>query len=160
MLRHWNGSRRKVCWRTGGCNCGSVSEGRSTATVTGKSYVGGLVGYNSKASIASSCSSGAVSGDSEVGGLVGYNDQGSIATSGSTGPVSGDSTVGGLLGFNWDGHVSQCCSTGAVTGMSGSVALWAGTPTGLAPSPQATVQGASQEGTTWAVSSARAGLGA
>jgi hypothetical protein len=90
-----------------------VSHSRSTGKVSGKSPVGGLVGYNQHAVI--HCHSGCtVTGGSDVGGLVG-NNNGSVANCYSTGTVNGGSAVGGLVGWH-RGSITQSFSTGVVSG--------------------------------------------
>jgi len=85
-------------------------------TGTGDS-VGGLVGFNRNASIATSCTSGSVSGHQSVGGLVGYSsgDEGRVSSSYSTVTVVGDRNVGGLVGLP-GGSISMSYSVGAVAG--------------------------------------------
>jgi hypothetical protein len=105
---------------------GSVKNlGIENCSVSGFSYVGGLVGRESGilnfVSISNCYSTGTVSGSSGsyyLGGLVGYNG-GNISNCYSTGDVSGGSSsgaIGGLVGKNWSGIISNCFSTGAVTG--------------------------------------------
>jgi hypothetical protein len=60
-------------------------------------------------------SRGIVSGRSAIGGLMGYNYGGSIITSYSTVVVSGIESVGGLVGSN-GGEVMECYSAGSVSG--------------------------------------------
>ena len=87
----------------------------STGEVTGKSYVGGLVGGNS-GRITASYSAVAVTGGNYVGGLVGRA-RGTITISHSTGSVTGNVTVGGLVGLvDYWGSVATCYSSGEVTG--------------------------------------------
>jgi filamentous hemagglutinin family protein len=95
-------------------------------SVTGGSYVGGLVGRD-YGSIAHSYTTGAVTGSvnassygsygsRDVGGLVGDN-HGSISSSHATGTVNGIYFVGGLVGVSF-GTISNSYATGAVTGSS------------------------------------------
>ena len=97
---------------------GSITTSYSTGTVTGYTYVGGLVGYNKYGDIATSYSTGTVcgtfSGNQKIGGLVGVN-AGRTTTSYSTGPVSGQRVVGGLVGQT-TGSIDMCYSTGMVSG--------------------------------------------
>jgi len=140
-----SGSASTVGGLVGENNGGSIATSYSTGTVSGREYVGGLVGRNS-GNVTVCYSSGAVSGtgyycfgvlvgsndrggssatsDSAgwvsgtgwgVGGLVGYNNGGSIATSYSTDTVIGREYVGGLVGRN-SGNVTGCYSSGAVSG--------------------------------------------
>ena len=87
------------------------------AEVTGRSYVGGLVGWQHYGTVSNSYSTGSVIGDEQIGGLVGGS-WGVVSNSYLTGSVIGNEHVGGLLGGNW-GSVSSCYSTGNVTGGGG-----------------------------------------
>jgi PGF-CTERM protein len=97
---------------------GSTANG----AVSGTTNVGGLVGYNSGATVVGSTANGAVSGTTNVGGLVGYNLAGTVSTSRSTGDVSasGGQRVGGLVGFNDGGSggstVRESFANGSVSG--------------------------------------------
>jgi len=80
---------------------GRITEAYSTAGVSGRNIVGGLVGSNMSGSVSDCYSAGAVDGNDVVGGLVGSN--GDLVTDCySTGPVTGAGYVGGLVGDNWD----------------------------------------------------------
>jgi len=115
------GSGNYVGGLVGSNNEGSITSSYSTGSVSGSSYVGGLVGRNF-GSITSCDSTGSVSGTGaglttskdDVGGLVGGN-SGSITSSYSTGTVSGDDRVGGLVGRN-SGSITSSYSTGTVSG--------------------------------------------
>ncbi|MGD2095878.1 MAG: GLUG motif-containing protein, partial [Phycisphaerales bacterium] len=99
-------------WNPGGrlINC------YSTGTVSGDSYVGGLIGtIDLGGSIINCYSTGTVSGDSYVGGLLGWNIYGGIISCYSTGTVSGGGAVGGLVGRN-KGEINKCYSTSTVSG--------------------------------------------
>ena len=56
--------------------------------VTGRFYVGGLVGLNNRGVIADSTASGNVAGVRYLGALVGLNDGGKITNSAGTGTVT------------------------------------------------------------------------
>jgi hypothetical protein len=119
--------------------------GVANATVTGRSFVGALVGYSGEGtfSTVSNCyaTGSSVAGNSSVGGLVGLNGRvvsscyhmgnvtgityvgglvgkngDTVSNSYSAGSVFGNSDVGGLLGYNHYGTVSNCYSTGSVSG--------------------------------------------
>ncbi len=86
--------------------------------VTGKEYVGGLVGRNYGA-VTYCWASGTVMGTSVVGGLVGSTYDDSIITASyATCSVTGTSDVGGVAGSN-AGEIEACYSIGTVTGTSG-----------------------------------------
>ena len=87
--------------------------------VSGGDEVGGLIGHNA-GRIFKSYSSGTVSGDTFVGGLVGLLTDGTVNTSYSKAEVSGNRNVGGLVGKTGDelSAVTQSYATGSVTGDS------------------------------------------
>jgi len=93
---------------------GTVSNSYSSVSVTGAADVGGLVGLNG-GTVSDSYSTGSVTGDWYVGGLVGLNG-GTVGDCYSTGSVTGDWLVGGLVGVNNGGTVSNSYSSGSVTG--------------------------------------------
>jgi hypothetical protein len=84
---------------------------------------GGLVGRNS-GTIRSSWAGGYVSGKSGLGGLVGYNWDAFlglhplVTNSYARGNVQGGDSIGGLIGHNQEGTISRCYATGRVTGES------------------------------------------
>lgn len=83
-----------------GENYGQIQNSYVIGTVSGRYYVGGLVGWNSNGSIINSYATGSVDGTEEgVGGLVGWNRSG-IINSYASGTVSGNNYVGGLVGYN------------------------------------------------------------
>jgi len=88
---------------------------------TGRSNVGGLVGYNN-GTVVNSYSNGTVDGkDDSIGGLVGRN-RGIVNHSYSTATVIGDAYrqdtyyVGGLVGYNDQAIINNSYATGAVRG--------------------------------------------
>ena len=108
LVGHHNGGRIAVCYATG--------------SVTGKTYVGGLVGQNDT-SIRASYATGAVTGDDFVGGLVGYNQWGFIRAGYATGWVtSAGSDVGGLVGRNQGNGVSNSYWNTSTSGRVSSAA--------------------------------------
>ena len=98
-----------------GLNYGTISNCYSASSVSGVSYVGGMVGENSRSRTITSCySTASVSGEEYVGGLAGLN-YGTINDCYSTGSVTGDYRVGGLVGLNY-GTISNCYSASSVSG--------------------------------------------
>ena len=91
--------------------------GVTNAHVSGKNYVGGIVGYFGAGTtiIESCCFSGVVTGVGIVGGIAGNHEYGSITNCCNTGTVTGESYVGGITGA---GHATNCYNTGTVTGES------------------------------------------
>jgi hypothetical protein len=101
-------------------NIGSIATSYSTGTVSGRSWIGGLVSWNGeRGSITTSHSTSTVTGNQYVGGLMGANGA-SVSTSYSTGSVNGQGCVGGLVGDNY-GHIVASYSTGIVNGTGTSV---------------------------------------
>jgi hypothetical protein len=107
---------------------GNVARCYSTGAVSGRNYVGGLIGVNGD-TVTECYSSAVVSGNSSVGGLVGYNGawdeglpDGRVCRCYSTGAVTGNNYVGGLVGGNQYrmgyGEVTGCYSTGMVSGQN------------------------------------------
>jgi uncharacterized repeat protein (TIGR02543 family) len=104
--------------------------GLEAVNVTGKEFVGALVGYNWKGTLDSDSrppgsktySSGSVAGEEHVGGLVGDNYGGTINQCESdaevlicVAPGEKRHNAGGLVGLN-SGHVLFCESSGGVNG--------------------------------------------
>ena len=89
--------------------------GLKDVNITGKNYTGALLGNNFEGTITNSYATGNVTGKTQIGGLVGYND-GTISNSYATGSVNGDYSIGGLVGFNFDGIISNSYATGSVVG--------------------------------------------
>ena len=101
----------------GGNNYGTVSNCYNTGTVSGNSYVGGVVGQN--AGLVINCyNTGVVIGIRSVGGVVGYVFIGStVSNCYNTGTVSGNEYVGGVVGYVFRGStVSNCYNTGNISG--------------------------------------------
>ena len=84
------------------------------ASVSGASYVGGLVGQSGGA-VSNSYATGSVAGASTVGGLLGQSD-GAVSNSYATDSVAGSGNgVGGLVGQS-NGTVSNSYATGGTVG--------------------------------------------
>ncbi len=99
--------------------------------ITGKRYVGGLVGRNSGI-VSNSYATGSTSGDTNVGGLVGYNQfNGMVSYSYATGEVSGSEFVGGLVGWNRLCTIENSYATGTVNGGYGGTGGLVGYNTGI-----------------------------
>ena len=105
----------------------SITRSYSAGIVSGKSNVGGLVGFICNDSSISACySNSSVSGDEQIGGLVGKNNSSGINTSYSTGMVDGDSDVGGLVGQIIHGDIYSSVwdiQTSGIAGSDGGVGL-------------------------------------
>ena len=92
-------------------------------TAGGNNYVGGLAGYNYRASITNSYVTGSVSGTGyqvDVGGLIGFLEVGTITNSFVEGTISGGgfhTDVGGLVGQNlYGGRITNSYAAGSVSG--------------------------------------------
>jgi len=98
-----------------GCNYGLIQDTYSQGIVEGGDTTGGLVGSNF-GSITNSYSSGQITGGYSIGGLVGGN-VGIISSSNSDGNVNGWRSVGGLIGSQWHpGIVKDSYSNSFVEG--------------------------------------------
>ena len=98
---------------------GTISDlGVTNANITGKYWVGALVGHQRTSSSVSRCySTGTVTGtEGYIGGLVGQNYYSTITDSYSRVIVDSKSTAGGLCGNNNSGTIIRCFSTGTVDG--------------------------------------------
>jgi filamentous hemagglutinin family protein len=86
-----------------GRTAGNVSSSSASGAVSGSNYVGGLVGLlEGSASVSNTSASGAVSNTTtsgRTGGLVGYASGGAISNSNASGTVSGGQYAGGLIGL-------------------------------------------------------------
>jgi len=81
----------------------------------GKAYAGGLVGINTGGTITGSYATGTVSGYSYVGGLVAENKSGgAISDCYATGTVNGRDYIGGLGGNNSGATISDCHTSATV----------------------------------------------
>ena len=108
-----------------------IQLGVERVTITGRSYLGGLVGDN-EGTVNNSYSTGSVTGDADVGGLVGLNGgYGNMTNSYSTCNVTGVTSVGGLVGGNaYYATITNSYSDGIVIGgrvVGGLVGASAGT---------------------------------
>ncbi|SER02284.1 filamentous hemagglutinin family N-terminal domain-containing protein [Pseudomonas cuatrocienegasensis] len=114
--------------------------GLLNGSVTGLSYVGGLVGWHNGGVISNAYNTGSVGGvniaitgaeieSSSVGGLVGLS-TGRFDRVHASGDVTGTSTVGGLIGNSVGGSITNAYATGKVTGtrnLGGLVGVTSGT---------------------------------
>ena len=102
---------------------GSILRSYATGAVSGGSQgVGGLVGFNTGATIVNSYATGAVTATAFAGGLVGFNTGATIVNSHATGAVP-QSLGGGLVGINAAGaSIDRSYATGAVNVTSSTIA--------------------------------------
>lgn len=104
---------------------GTISQSYSTGKVSATGgRIGGLVGWNSGGVVSNGYSSASVSGVEGVGGLIGHvsNSWSIISNSYSTGAVlsTTDTGVGGLVGSRTRGLVLSCVWDVETSGVSGS----------------------------------------
>ncbi|MDR0306144.1 MAG: hypothetical protein LBI42_04810 [Chitinispirillales bacterium] len=114
-------------------NDGSITNSSFIGIVTGINAddVGGVAGYIGNNTIVTSCySNGSVSGKDYVGGIIGRSFSSSITSCYSTASVNGNSSVGGLIGRLLTGSVTNCYSLGTVTSASDYVGGVVGYSTG------------------------------
>ena len=105
---------------------GTVTNCYNTSSVTGKDFVGGVVGSNS-GTVTNCYNAGSVTGRytvggvvHSVGGVVGYNynvyyGTGTVTDCYNTGSVTGEIFVGGVIGCN-QSSITNCYNTSSVTG--------------------------------------------
>ncbi|MBU2553436.1 MAG: T9SS type A sorting domain-containing protein [Bacteroidetes bacterium] len=91
--------------------------------ITGRDYVGGLIGRSGAwSNIANSLSEGSVSGRNHVGGLVGKVGEsgwsGHLTSCYSIANVNGNMNVGGLVGWSESVHMEDSYAAGSVNGTS------------------------------------------
>ncbi len=83
--------------------------------ITGKNYVGGLVGRREGGEVHNCTISGDVHGNNKVGGLIGYN-SGEVENCHTTCVVNASNDVGGLIGDNNLGNITYCSASGDIDG--------------------------------------------
>jgi formylglycine-generating enzyme required for sulfatase activity len=103
------------CIETGGM---VQSLGLVSGSISGKSYVGGVVGTNAAGTVQNCYVTSSITGSFKVGGVAGQNFSATIQRCYATGSVSGNTFVGGVVGNN-QGTVQNCYATGSVTTTDG-----------------------------------------
>lgn len=112
----------------GNLGLGQVRRCTSICTITGRYYIGGLLGESIRpANIVEDCYAEAtLSGTDNIGGLIGRNGNSTASNNvgGTVRRCSSKATIqcstygGGLLGRNYTGPISSCRSESSVTGSS------------------------------------------
>ncbi|AHL77234.1 filamentous hemagglutinin [Stutzerimonas stutzeri] len=105
-------------------NTASLTNTHVTGQVSAQGdRVGGLVGWSDQGVVSQSSSTATVSGASEVGGLIGRNRAASVTDAYATGAVTGTgSAIGGLIGSTVQGTtLTNAYASGRVTGTGGLV---------------------------------------
>ena len=95
-----------------------INDSYATGSVSGAEIVGGLVGDVVYSVVSDSYATGSVFGTADrIGGLVGREHSSSIVNSYAIGSeVSGKNRIGGLVGENVEGFISDSYATGSVDG--------------------------------------------
>ena len=82
--------------------------GLVNSSITGRNYVGGIVGFLYGGTISKCCNMGAVSGTTDVGGIVGRCQSGSIENCYSMANVTANtSNAGGICGYNYSATITN-----------------------------------------------------
>lgn len=105
-------------------NAASLTNTHVTGQVSAQGdRVGGLVGWSDQGVVSQSSSTATVSGASEVGGLIGRNRAASVTDAYATGAVTGTGgAIGGLIGSTVQGTtLTNAYASGRVTGTGGLV---------------------------------------
>ena len=92
----------------GSVDGGTVSLCYATGAIVGDWFAGGLAGENKSGTVTSCYAVCAVSGNGDVGGLVGRIDSATCTFCYAAGTVTGNEYVGGFAGYNYNGTVSSC----------------------------------------------------
>ncbi|MFW5998823.1 MAG: GLUG motif-containing protein [Halanaerobiaceae bacterium] len=103
-----------------------INLGIDTIDITGKRYVGGIVGYN-KGVIKNTYTEGKINGEWITGGLAGWNFSGTIENSNSASEVEGIGRLGGLAGYNSSAVIEKSYATGDIEGKDWNVGGLVGT---------------------------------
>ncbi len=99
----------------------TLSNCYNTGTVTGRQFVGGVLG-NGRGTISCCYNTGTVIGSNVVGGVMGMISYSTIENCYNMGSVNGNNTVGGVLGYDFSSAVdspaimSNCYNAGSVNG--------------------------------------------
>ena len=90
-----------------GYNQSNLSNIYTTATISGKDFVGGIAGYNNGDINLAYAISSIKSTNNYVGAIVGYNVDGEIKETYSASTVIGINNVGALVGYNESGNIEK-----------------------------------------------------
>lgn len=110
----------------GNATYSSINKSYSTGDIIGSQDMGGLVGKLKNSSINLSYATGDVAGSYVVGGLAGYMHQTSLNANYATGEVSGLNNIGGVIGLMNSGSINANYATGNVTGNAESTGGFVG----------------------------------
>ena len=106
------------CGKSTSSQCGSLQIAHNEGTITGKRYVGGIVGEVCHGTISKLGNNGDISGEGGTGGIVSSMSYTKTTAVYNTGNIYGRNYVGGIVGFNEEGVTNAAYSTGKVDGDS------------------------------------------
>ncbi|MBR6123560.1 hypothetical protein IKQ19_08225, partial [Candidatus Saccharibacteria bacterium] len=98
--------------------CGTLQIAHNEGNITGKRYIGGIVGEICHGTISKLSNNGDISGEGGTGGIVSSMSYTKTTAVYNTGNIYGRNYVGGIVGFNEEGVTSSAYSTGKVDGDS------------------------------------------
>ena len=106
-------------------NAITVTDCDNYGNVSGSHSVGGIAGSKLTAgkSISGSENKGTVTGVSYLGGIVGFADAGTVTGNTHSGKVSGQDKVGGIVGYNEEAAVTYNTHAGAAEGLTNVAAI-------------------------------------
>lgn len=102
----------------------TISYCYNTATVKGKTRVGGITGFSTQANVANCFNTGKVTSDGiSTGGIVGFNDNARISNCYNTGKIDSGGDAGGIAGFSnpSTATIDKCYNTGDIYAPAGNV---------------------------------------
>ena len=106
------------CGKSVNWPCGLLRIAHNEGKITGKRYVGGIVGEVCHGTISELSNNGDISGEGGTGGIVSSMSYTKTTAVYNTGNIYGKNYVGGIVGFNEEGITSSAYSTGKVDGDS------------------------------------------
>lgn len=98
--------------------CGTMQSAHNEGSITGKRYVGGIIGEVCYGTISELSNNGDISGEGGTGGIVSSMSYTTTTAVYNTGNIYGKDYVGGIIGYNQEGVTSAAYSTGKVDGDS------------------------------------------
>jgi hypothetical protein len=99
---------------------GTIKNLSVSGTVSGASYVGGIVGYKVSGTVTDVYNKAKISGTgSHVAGIVGKQDAGTVSYAYNTGDIASNSSyAGGIVGYLYGGMVTRVFNKGEITAAS------------------------------------------
>ena len=96
-------------------NANIIDTGFTNSSITGGSFVGGIVGQLCNSVIDRCFTSGNISGNLAIGGLIGFSKNSNITNSYSIADISGEDYCGGFIGYLTDSIINFTYSNGLVS---------------------------------------------